>query len=139
MDEKHLSETEGLQPPVEGPGAPTLGDPTKIGRYRIIRRLGQGGFGRVYLAHDDDLDRPVAIKVPNPERIERLEDVEAYLNEARILARLDHPSIVPVYDVGRTKDGLCFVVSKLIEGSDLAARIKEARPGFQESAGLVAI
>ena len=45
------------------------GDPSQVGRYRIIRRLGQGGFGTVYLAHDDDLDRPVAIKVPNPERI----------------------------------------------------------------------
>ena len=94
--------------------------PEKIGRYRVIRRLGQGGFGRVYLAHDDDLDRPVAIKVPNPERISRPEDVEAYLAEARILARLDHPHIVPVYDVGRTDDGLCYVVSKYIEGSDLA-------------------
>ena len=78
----------------------TYSDPTKIGRYRIIRRLGQGGFGRVYLAHDDDLDRPVAIKVPNPERIADPEDVEAYLNEARILARLDHPNIVPVYRRG---------------------------------------
>ena len=47
--------------------------------YRIIHRLGQGGFGRVYLAHDDDLDRPVAIKVPNPERINHTEDVEAFL------------------------------------------------------------
>src|SRR5262249_50199051 len=51
---------------------------------------------------------------------------------------LDHPHIVPVYDVGRTDDGLCFVVSKLIEGSDLAAKIKRARPGFHESAELVA-
>jgi len=71
--------------------APRTGDPSKIGRYRIIHRLGQGGFGRVYLAHDDDLDRPVAVKVPNPERITRAEDVEAFLIEARILARLDHP------------------------------------------------
>src|SRR5271157_4003831 len=102
--------------------------PEKIGRYRVIRRIGQGGFGRVYLAHDDDLKRPVAIKVPNPERISRPEDVEAYLNEARILASLDHPGIVPVHDVGRTDDGLCYVVSKYVEGSDLAARIKESRP-----------
>src|SRR6516225_11922473 len=77
-------------------------DPHRIGRYRIVRPLGQGGFGRVYLAHDDDLDRPVAIKLPNPERIAHPEDAEAFLIEARILARLDHPHIVPVYDVGRT-------------------------------------
>ena len=112
--------------------------PEKIGRYRVTRLLGRGGFGRVYLAHDDDLKRSVAIKVPNSERISRPEDVEAYLNEARILASLDNSHIVPVYDVGRTDDGLCFVVSKLIEGSDLAKRIKERRPSSHESAALVA-
>src|SRR5208337_5224967 len=115
---KNLSETEGTQPPVEGSSGSPKGDPSRIGRYRIIHRLGQGGFGRVYLAHGDDLDRPVAIKVPNPERITNPEDVEAFLIEARILARLDHPNIVPVHDVGRTEDGLSFVVSKLVEGND---------------------
>jgi serine/threonine protein kinase len=139
MDEtKRLSENVTSPPSGEGCGGFALGDPTTIGRYRIIRRLGQGGFGTVYLAHDDELDRPVAIKVPNPERIADPGDVEAYLNEARILARLDHPNIVPVYDVGRTEDGLCFVVSKLIEGSDLAARMGEQRLSFRDSAELVA-
>src|SRR6516165_1072576 len=132
MDEtKRLSENVTSPPSDEGCGGFALGDPATIGRYRIIRRLGQGGFGRVYLAHDDELNRPVAIKVPNPERIGHPEDVEAYLNEARILARLDHPHIVPVFDVGRTEDGLCFVVSKFVEGSDLAVRIGEARPSFR--------
>ena len=112
--------------------------PTKIGRYPVLGLLGEGGFGRVFLAHDDDFNRPVAIKVPRPERVARPEDIEAYLDEARILASLDHPHIVPVHDVGRTDDGLYFVVSKFIEGSDLAKRIKEARLSFQESAGLVA-
>ena len=135
---KSLSGTEGSQPPVEGSSGSADGDPSRIGRYRIIHRLGQGGFGRVYLAHDDQLDRPVAIKVPHPERIARPEDAEAYLTEARTVARLDHPHIVPVFDVGRTEDGPCFVVSKFIEGSDLAARIGQARPSFREAAELVA-
>ena len=76
--------------------------------------------------------------MPNPERITDPEDVEAFLIEARILAKLDHPNIVPVFDVGRTEDGLCFVVSKLVEGSDLAVRIGQARPSFRDSAELVA-
>ncbi len=136
---KDISETEGSLPPAEGSGGSPIGDPSKIGRYTILGRLGQGGFGRVYLAHEDDLDRSVAIKVPNPERITDPEDVEAFLVEARILAKLDHPNIVPVHDVGRTDDGLCFVVSKLIEGSDLAVKIVQARLSFGESAELVAI
>jgi serine/threonine protein kinase len=76
--------------------------------------------------------------VPSPERITRPEDAEAFLVEARILAKLDHPHIVPVHDVGRTEDGLCFVVSKLIEGSDLAVRMGRARPTYRDSAELVA-
>jgi eukaryotic-like serine/threonine-protein kinase len=135
---KELSETIGSQPAIEGSVASTVGHPSRIGRYRIVHRLGQGGFGTVYLAHDDDLDRPVAIKVPNPERITDPEDVEAFLIEAKILAKLDHSNIVPVHDVGRTEDGLCFVVSKLIDGTDLANRIKERRPGILVSAALVA-
>ncbi|MFI5454415.1 MAG: serine/threonine-protein kinase [Isosphaerales bacterium] len=105
----------------------------------MIRLLGKGGFGRVDLAHDDELDRPVAIKVPNPERISSAKDLEAYLKEAKILAKLEHPNIVPVYDVGRTDDGLCYVVSKFLEGSDLATKLREDRPGFRESAELIAM
>jgi serine/threonine protein kinase len=113
--------------------------PSHIGRYRVEKLLGQGGFGRVYLAFDEQLQRRVAIKVPHRERISRPKDVEAYLAEARILARLDHPHIVPVHDVGTTEDGLPFVVSKVIAGSDLKDRIRENRPAFSESASLVAI
>ena len=134
-----VSGTAGSQPPIgrSSSGARDA-EPSRIGRYRIIRRLGQGGFGTVYLAHDDDLDRPVAIKVPNPERITGPEDVEAFLVEARVLAKLDHSHIVPVHDVGRTEDGLCFVVSKLIDGTDLAASTRQARRSFRDSAELVA-
>ncbi len=122
------------------PPVPSAVEPTseRIGRYRVIKVLGEGAFGRVYLAHDDELDRAVAIKVPHRHRIAKPEDVEAYLAEARTLARLDHPHIVSVFDVGRTEEGLCYVVSKFIEGSNLAKKIKGARPSFNETARLVA-
>jgi len=112
--------------------------PIQLGRYKIATRLGAGGFGIVYRGYDEELRRNVAIKVPHRQRIAQPEDVEKYLAEARILAGLDHPHIVPVHDVGRTEDGLCYVVSKFIEGSDLARKIRETRFGFFESAQLVA-
>jgi len=138
-DPENLSSTRDLHASSEDSQESfSLLHPTKIGRYNLLRCLGKGGFGQVFLAYDEDLDRPVAIKVPRPDRVSRPEDIEAYLREARIVASLDHPHIVPVHDVGRTDDGLCFVVSKYIEGSDLSTKIEEGRPGFHESAGLVA-
>src|SRR5271165_6775093 len=139
MDEaENVSSTQGLSPSGEDSQESfSLLHPTKIGRYNLLRRLGKGGFGEVFLAYDEDLDRAVAIKIPRRNRVSCPEDIEAYLEEARIVANLDHPHIVPVHDVGRTGD-LCFVVSKYIEGSDLATRIEEARPSFHESTALVA-
>ena len=119
-----------------GPHQPDTSDeiaadqPRRIGRYRVERVLGKGGFGLVYLAHDEQLQRLVAIKVPHRRLVARPEDAEAYLTEARTVASLDHPNIVPVYDVGSTEDCPCFVVSKYIDGSDLATRIK-ADPAFR--------
>jgi serine/threonine protein kinase len=112
--------------------------PERLGRYRITAILGKGGFGVVYRGYDDELRRDVAIKVPHRGRIPRPEDVEDYLAEARILAGLDHPHIVPVYDFGRTEDGRCLIVSKFVEGTNLAERIKQARPSFAEAAAVVA-
>jgi formylglycine-generating enzyme required for sulfatase activity len=124
---------------VAGPGKPAPRPlPARLGRYRVIAELGAGSFGVVYRAHDEELHRAVAIKVPHRHRVARPEDAEAYLAEARVLAGLDHPNIVPVHDVGRDADGLPFVVSKLIEGSDLAARLRRGRLTLAESVALVA-
>jgi serine/threonine protein kinase len=113
-------------------------EPPQLGRYRVERLLGQGGFGKVYLAHDDQLKRLVAIKVPHRQLVARSEDADAHLAEAQHVASLDHPQIVPVYDVGRTVYCPCFIVSKYIAGLTLAEKIKGDRPACREAAELVA-
>jgi serine/threonine protein kinase/formylglycine-generating enzyme required for sulfatase activity len=112
--------------------------PDRIGRYRIERVLGEGGFGWVFLAHDDQLRRAVAIKVPHARLVAQPEAAEAYLTEARTVANLDHPHIVPVHDVGSTEQFPCFVVSKFIDGTDLARRLQQARLSLQDTVELVA-
>ena len=97
-------------------------------RYEIIETLGEGGMGTVYLAHDRELDRDVALKVlrtPAPSA----EDRERILREARILASLEHPGIVPVHDVGALPDGRLFYVMKCVRGKrfDEFARGQRAR------------
>jgi serine/threonine protein kinase/formylglycine-generating enzyme required for sulfatase activity len=101
--------------------------PQSFGRYRVISLFGKGGFGAVYRAVDGQLDRDVAIKVTLGSLLDPSMR-KGFLTEARIVAALDHPNIVPVYDVGQTDEGDFFVVSKLIEGGDLSSRIKLDRP-----------
>jgi serine/threonine protein kinase len=110
----------------------------RIGRYCIEKVLGRGGFGLVYLAHDQQLYRPVAVKVPHARLISKPEDAEAYLAEARTIANLDHPGIVPVHDVGSTEDCPCYIVSKYVPGTDLCTRIKGTRLEYRDAAELVA-
>ena len=112
--------------------------PERFGRYRVEYVLGTGAFGRVYLAHDEELNRPVAIKVPCASLVSRPEDARRYLAEARTVAILDHPHIVPVHDVGSTNECPCYIVSRWVDGSDLAARIKHSRLSHTRAAELVA-
>lgn len=87
------------------------------GRYTVVDQIGRGGMGTVYLAQDRELAREVAIKVSNgvPGA-----DVERRLrDEARILAALEHPGIVPVHDAGRLADGRLFYVMKRVRGATL--------------------
>ncbi len=136
-DPKPIADDPGREE-VPSDRADALPPPERIGRYRIERLLGQGGFGLVYLAHDDQLARPVAIKVPHARLVVRPEVAEAYLTEARTVANLDHPNIVPVHDVGSTAQFPCFVVSKFIDGASLATRLKHSRLSPHEAVELVA-
>ncbi|QDV47791.1 Serine/threonine-protein kinase PknB [Stieleria neptunia] len=96
-------------------------------RYRISELLGQGGYGRVFKAYDEQLQRDVAIKIPHRHRITSSVQLDRYLEEARTLAKLDHPGIVAIYDVLRSSDDLPCLVSAYIDGSSLADRIR-AKP-----------
>lgn len=107
------------------------------GRYQLESVLGEGAFGRVYLGFDNELQRPVAVKVPTPERFRGPEDAEQYLAEARTVARLNHPHIVPVYDMGRTDSGSVYVVSRFVDGGTLETLIRSNRPDFTVAASLL--
>jgi len=90
-------------------------------RYRLIRRVGRGGMGSVYLAEDTHLGRPVALKVLDLDDPRGLL-AERLLLEARILARLEHPGVVPVHEAGRLADGRVFYAMKYVEGERLDRR-----------------
>jgi serine/threonine protein kinase len=124
--------------PVALAPAPAASLPAHVGRYCVERLLGEGGFGRVYLARDEQLRRLVAVKVPHPHLVASPQDADAYLAEARTAAGLDHPHIVPVFDVGGTANFPCFIVSKFIEGRTLAGAIRHDRPAPPAAAALVA-
>jgi Protein kinase domain/HEAT repeats len=111
--------------------------PRRIGRYEVERVLGEGGFGTVYLARDVELARSVAIKIPKRSRVGSQADLERYMAEARMVAGLDHPGIVPVYDVERTEDGLCYVVSKYIPGTTLSQRLQRGRLPLDQAVRIV--
>ncbi len=88
-------------------------------RYVILRPIGRGGMGSVYAARDGQLGREVAIKVSNA--VAPAGDLDQRLRqEARVLARLEHPGIVPVHDAGMLDDGRWFYVMKLVRGDTLA-------------------
>lgn len=96
-----------------------LAMPRTIGGHRVIRLLGSGGMGRVWLAHDDRLDRDVAIKVMLPGKAVDPAARERFLRESRAAARVDHPNVVTIHHVGE-EDGQPYLVMPFLEGRTLA-------------------
>jgi eukaryotic-like serine/threonine-protein kinase len=92
-------------------------------RYAALGELGRGGMGTVYVARDEALGREVAIKVSNAVASEGFE--RRLQREAQVLARLEHPGIVPIHDVGRLADGRLFYVMKRVRGSTLMEHLGE--------------
>ncbi len=105
------------------PVAPDLAGSALDGRYELHRLIGEGTFGRVYRGLDRRLRREVAIKVIKPWWAEDPAWSERFGREAQLLARLSHPNIVQIYDVGQSEEGLWYV-AELVEGESLAARLR---------------
>jgi WD40 repeat protein/serine/threonine protein kinase len=113
--------------------------PARVGRFRLIRELGHGSFGIVFLADDPVLHRQVAVKVPRPEALFTSDLRQRFLREARAAAGLDHPHIVPVHEAGEA-DHVCYISSAYCPGPTLAAWLKEQPnlPSPRTAAALVA-
>ena len=111
--------------------------PAAFGRYQVRNALGAGGFGAVYLGHDTQLDRPVAIKVLRGGPEVPQAEAERFLQEARRLARLSHPGIVTVHDVGLDR-GQFYIVSDFLNGPDLGRWLGDHRPAWPEAARIAA-
>lgn len=95
-------------------------------RYELLEPLAQGGMGTVYLGRDRELDREVALKVLRAEEVDP-GVAERMLREARIIARLEHPGIVPVHEVGRLADGRVFYAMRLVRGERLDRHVAGGR------------
>src|SRR4051794_26512980 len=107
-------------------------------RYELLSVLGRGGMGVVYLARDAALDREVALKIadrPLDEHTGGSGSPRALENEARILARLEHPGIVPVHDFGELPDGRLFYAMKRVRGDRLDHWLASGR-GLDERLGV---
>src|ERR1051325_4965149 len=102
--------------------------PETIGRYELKRVIGRGSFGEVYFAHDPQLDRPVAVKILRAGAGATDAQIDSFLQEARRVARLQHPGIVIIHDVG-VHEGPGYLVSGFIYGGGLGEWEDCGRPG----------
>jgi serine/threonine-protein kinase len=109
----------------------------QFGDYELIEELGRGGMGVVYRAHQQGLDRVVALKMLREGRLASPADRERFHREAQILSRMDHPGIVPILDVGML-DGRDFFTMKWIDGGSLAVHVERLRSDLQAAAAIVA-
>jgi serine/threonine protein kinase/tetratricopeptide (TPR) repeat protein len=112
--------------------APAAGDPRRLGRYRILHRLGQGGMGIVFAAEDDSLGRRVAVKtIAEPDESAR----KRFRREARAAAGVNHPNVCQVYEIGED-GGQLFIAMELLEGESLTERLKQGPMSVAEAVKL---
>ncbi len=110
-----------------------LGPDSDLGHYRLVRLLGRGGMGEVYLAHDQSLDRDVAIKFISPEKTADDDARRRLMREARAAAALDHPAICTVLETGETPSGRTYIVMQFVEGEPLSTVLEKRQLSIRDA------
>lgn len=98
--------------------------PRRLGRYELVELLGEGSFAQVYRASDSELQRHIAIKIPRKQRFKSSGQIARFVDEARTAAKLEHPGIVRVYDIGWLTDEACFIAMEYCVGGSLDKVLK---------------
>ncbi|MEE8452598.1 MAG: serine/threonine-protein kinase, partial [Thermoguttaceae bacterium] len=131
------SETMAIEPPMDTAVEPAMGNlPREFGPYELLSEIGRGGMGVVYKARQTGLDRTVAIKMILSAHLASAEHVRRFQAEARAAARVRHPHIVPIHEVGQLH-GQDYFAMELIEGESLAERIARGLLGVESAVRLL--
>ena len=102
-----------------------------LGQYQVIKPIGQGGMAKIYLAYQTSIKREVAIKVMSSPLQESAGSIKRFAQEVEVIAHLQHPQIIPVYDFGEHDDQI-YIVMAYIRGGTLADRIEQAPNGLPD-------
>ena len=111
--------------------------PCRLGRFELEKELGVGSFGYVFKAHDTELDRTVALKIQRAGIFASDEEIERFVREARSIAKLKHPGIVSVFDILKSEDEVCLLVTEYVDGVSLESAMQNREFKFRESARII--
>lgn len=101
----------------------------RIGKYRVVRKLGEGGMGSVFEAVHVEIGQRAAVKLLKPELSSEPKHVQRFFDEAKLLSMVNHPGLIKIYDFDRTAEGQVYIVMELLEGETLWSRFEKHQKG----------
>ena len=113
----------------------TIAAGTKLGRYEIRSKIGEGGMGEVYLAQDTKLDRKVALKILPADLASNHDRMRRFVQEAKAASALNHPNIITIHEIDQT-ESVHFIATEFIDGETLRQRMKSAPLKLGERASI---